>query len=114
MDPQHRQAADAFTALATLPIERQLALEHPARRRILRRLHRNEEAQTPIDLAARERQPLSSISYHARVLTSCGLVSSASTRHVRGNAQPCLVSTVREDRRVCSLLAATEASDGGT
>jgi DNA-binding transcriptional ArsR family regulator len=115
METRPDQAAfDLTAALAALPIERQTALEHTVRRRILRRLHRNETPQTPVDLATRENCPLSSISYHARVLTSCGLISSTTSRRVRGNMQPWLVSAVREDRGICSLLAATEAGDGGT
>lgn len=114
MDPRPDQAAlDLTAALAALPIERQTALENVMRRRILRRLHQAETPQTPVELAAREQQPLSSVSYHARVLTSCGLISPTGTRRMRGNVQPCLASTVREDRHICSLLAVTEAGDAG-
>lgn len=111
--PSDQPVADLSTLFARLPLDRQTALEHATRRRILRQLHEGETPQTPLELAAREGQPLSSISYHARVLTGCGLVSSATTRRLRGNAQPCLISTVRDDRRIRLLLAATEAEDGG-
>lgn len=114
MDSRPDQAAaDLTAALAALPVERQTALEHADRRRILRQLHQGEIPQTPAELAVREQRPLSSVSYHARVLTSCGLVKSTTTLRVRGNDQPCLVSTVSEDRGICSLLLITEAGDGG-
>ena len=83
------------------------------RRRLLRQLHQ-EAPLAAVELATREGQSLSSVSYHARILSSCGLISPAGTRRVRGNELPCFVSTVREDRGVCSLLAATEADDGKT
>lgn len=112
-DPLDAAAVEISTALARLPIEHQSAMEHDLRRRILRQLHAEPAPQTRIDLAAAQREPLSSISYHVRMLLDCGLLTTTATRRVRGSIQPCLASAVSDDRGICSLLAATEASDGG-
>jgi len=113
MDPRPDSLTpDASRALARLSLGRQTALEHAARRGILRQLHREGRPISTVDLAA-DGQPLSAVSYHARVLRGCGLIDTAKPQQARDTVRPCFVSTVCEDRGICSLLAATEASDGG-
>jgi len=63
-----------------------VALRHPLRRDILRRMA-GEEAISPREVASALKQPLSNVSYHVRVLAECAAVSLVSTRPVRGSMQ---------------------------
>lgn len=63
-----------------------VALRHPLRRQILRRMA-GEEAISPRELATEFHQPLSNVSYHMRVLADCAVVSLVRTKPVRGSMQ---------------------------
>jgi DNA-binding transcriptional ArsR family regulator len=63
-----------------------LALRHPLRRRILRRMV-DEEAISPREIATLLDQPLSNVSYHVRVLADCAAISLVNTKPVRGSMQ---------------------------
>jgi predicted transcriptional regulator len=63
-----------------------VALRHPLRRDILRRMA-GEKAISPREVAKDLCQPLSNVSYHVRVLADCAAVSLVSTKPVRGSMQ---------------------------
>jgi len=63
-----------------------LALQHTVRRRILRKMLR-QDAISPRELGELLELPLSNVSYHIRVLADCGAVSLVRTRQVRGSVQ---------------------------
>jgi DNA-binding transcriptional ArsR family regulator len=64
-----------------------VALAHPLRRQILRKLIAGDCEQSPRELAAALEQPLSKLSYHVRVLSKCGAVKLVRTRQVRGSTE---------------------------
>ena len=61
-----------------------LALGHPLRRRILRRM-RDEEMMSPRRLADEFRLPVSNVAYHVRVLADCGAITLVQVKPVRGS-----------------------------
>ncbi len=63
-----------------------VALRHPLRRDILRRMA-GEKAISPREIAQALHQPLSNVSYHVRVLADCAAVSLVRTEPVRGSMQ---------------------------
>ncbi|MEZ5077747.1 MAG: helix-turn-helix domain-containing protein [Solirubrobacterales bacterium] len=63
-----------------------VALRHPLRRRILRRMADGEEA-SPRGLSSDLRETLSSVSYHVRVLRDCSAITLTRTAPVRGSVQ---------------------------
>jgi DNA-binding transcriptional ArsR family regulator len=63
-----------------------VALRHPLRRGILRRMD-GKESISPRELAAALHQPLSNVSYHVRVLADCSAISLVTTKPVRGSMQ---------------------------
>jgi predicted transcriptional regulator len=63
-----------------------VALRHPLRRGILRRMD-GKEAISPRELANALHQPLSNVSYHVRVLADCTAISLVKTKPVRGSMQ---------------------------
>jgi DNA-binding transcriptional ArsR family regulator len=63
-----------------------VALRHPLRRKILRKMA-GEEAISPRDISSALHQPLSNVSYHVRVLADCAAISLVSTKPVRGSMQ---------------------------
>jgi DNA-binding transcriptional ArsR family regulator len=63
-----------------------VALRHPLRREILRKMA-EEEAISPREIATALRQPLSNVSYHVRVLADCAAVALVNTKPVRGSMQ---------------------------
>lgn len=62
------------------------ALRHPLRRKILRWMA-DERKASPSDLAKALDQPLSSVSYHVRVLAKCGALKPVAKRQMRGTTQ---------------------------
>lgn len=65
-----------------------VAMAHPLRRRILRRMLEDGGGDvSPRELAEKLRQPLSRLSYHVKVLDRCGAVELAGTQPVRGSTQ---------------------------
>jgi DNA-binding transcriptional ArsR family regulator len=63
-----------------------VALRHPLRRGILRRME-GKESISPRELASALNQPLSNVSYHVRVLADCAAISLVGTKPVRGSMQ---------------------------
>jgi DNA-binding transcriptional ArsR family regulator len=63
-----------------------VALRHPLRRGILRRMA-GKESISPRELSNALRQPLSNVSYHVRVLADCAAIALVSTKPVRGSMQ---------------------------
>jgi DNA-binding transcriptional ArsR family regulator len=63
-----------------------IALRHPLRRRILRRMEDHEPI-SPRELSNFLIEPLSNVSYHVRVLLDCGAVSLVDAQPVRGSMQ---------------------------
>jgi len=64
-----------------------IALAHPLRRRILRKMIKDEVETSPRDLALDLTEPLSRLSYHVRILAWCGAIELARTEQVRGSMQ---------------------------
>lgn len=64
-----------------------VALAHPLRRRILRKMIKDEVEISPRDLALNLEEPLSRLSYHVRILAWCGAVELVRTDQVRGSTQ---------------------------
>lgn len=103
--------AAAFAGLSSA--RHQYALEITVRRRILRSLEEAVDARSPAELAIEVDAPLSAVSYHARVLSACGLASSEMTPSVLGTVQERYVATVGDDANVATILAVTRAEDDG-
>jgi DNA-binding transcriptional ArsR family regulator len=64
-----------------------VALAHPLRRRILRKMIKEDEEISPRDLALALGEHLSRLSYHVRVLVWCGAIEMVRTDQVRGSMQ---------------------------
>lgn len=64
-----------------------IALAHPLRRKILRKMIEEEADISPRDLALGLDEPLSRLSYHVKILVSCSAVELARTEQVRGSTQ---------------------------
>jgi hypothetical protein len=63
------------------------ALRNPLRRSLLRRYVESKEMLSPKELAKLEKQSLSGVSYHVRVLVRCGAIEIAGEQRVRGSVQ---------------------------
>ncbi|HXS46317.1 MAG TPA: helix-turn-helix domain-containing protein [Solirubrobacterales bacterium] len=63
-----------------------VALRHPVRRKILRRMS-DERKASPSELSKAIDQPLSSVAYHVRVLVTCGALKPVSERELKGSTQ---------------------------
>jgi DNA-binding transcriptional ArsR family regulator len=64
-----------------------IALGHPLRRQILRKMIVEDLETSPRELANGLGQPLSRLSYHVRVLAQSGAVELVRTRQIRGSTQ---------------------------
>jgi DNA-binding transcriptional ArsR family regulator len=75
------------------------ALCHPLRRRILRAMPEDGEAEpvSPRDLAASLDESLTHLSYHVRVLANCGAAKLIRTKRVRGGTQHFYCRSVKPD-----------------
>jgi DNA-binding transcriptional ArsR family regulator len=82
------------------------------RRRILRALHKANEAQSPNELSKSVTTSLGHVSYHVKVLTECGVVALTDTQPKGGVIEHFYASTVIADELVAKLLEATRAEDG--
>jgi DNA-binding transcriptional ArsR family regulator len=63
------------------------ALRNPLRRNLLRRYVEASEMLSPKELSILEKQSLSGVSYHVRVLARCGAIEEAGDRRVRGSVE---------------------------
>jgi DNA-binding transcriptional ArsR family regulator len=90
-----------------------VALRHPLRRDILRRMASEKEI-SPREIAAALRQPLSNVSYHVRVLAECSAISLVKTKPVRGSMQHFYRATVEAPwaRHVLGLDAKDDGPAG--
>ena len=91
------------------------ALNHSARRQILRTMSPLGEGNpiSPVEAAANLEMPLTTISYHFRVLAATGAVDEVSRRPVRGTIQHFYEpsESLRAAPWVQGVLADTAASD---
>ena len=85
-----------------------MALRHPLRRRILRTMA-NGEPISPRQLSRRLHQPLSSVSYHVRVLFDRTAIDLVRVKPVRGSIQHFYRNAVEEDWAVELLRRDEEA-----
>jgi DNA-binding transcriptional ArsR family regulator len=85
-------------------------LRHPARRRLLRHLHRCGQPKGASELAAALGEPISQIRYHLRALKSYGTARQvAPVGYEDGSSM--YESAVSENTEILALLEATEAKD---
>jgi DNA-binding transcriptional ArsR family regulator len=87
------------------------ALNHPLRRRILRALD-GEEAASPAELAKRLAVPLTTVSYHVRILAHYGALKLVRTKPVRGAVEHFYRSLVKAEWALAALHA-SQGADGG-
>lgn len=80
------------------------ALNHQCRREILRLLHEVDESQSPARISKKLRIPLSTVSYHIKVLRDLGAIVCVNTRPARGALEHFYDSTVEENQRVMAML----------
>jgi DNA-binding transcriptional ArsR family regulator len=83
----------------------------PQRRRILRTLHEVGEARSPNELAVASGVPIGRVSYHVKVLESCGAVALTDTQQRRGAVEHFYASTVKDNELIVGLLKATKEDD---
>ena len=88
-----------------------LAIAHPLRRRILRKVGERGEATSPIQLAEELEGPLGRIAYHVRVLWRLGALSAAGEQQVRGAVEHFYMSTIEDDPPIETLLEETRKED---
>jgi DNA-binding transcriptional ArsR family regulator len=88
-----------------------LAISHPLRRRILRRLGERGGPTSPIQLADELGGPLGKVAYHVRVLWRLGALSAAGEQQVRGAVEHFYLSTIKDDPPIETLLAETRKED---
>jgi predicted transcriptional regulator len=85
------------------------AIRHPMRREIIQMCDGRETS--PSELATEICQPLSNVSYHVRVLVSCGVLELVRTEQVRGTTQHFYVSRASENGQLQNILLAVAPSD---
>jgi DNA-binding transcriptional ArsR family regulator len=88
------------------------ALNHPARRQILRQLSGREAEKSPSEMAEAETFSLSGISFHARVLCELQVTRCTRTQPVRGAIEHFYASNVTDNELVTAILVETENEDG--
>lgn len=89
-----------------------LALRHPLRREILRRMA-DGKAISPLELSTLLDQPLSNVSYHMRVLAKCGATTLVRTKPARGSMQHFYRSAI-EAPWAREILGLTKDKDDST
>lgn len=87
-----------------------LALRHPLRREILRRMA-DGKAISPLELSSLLDQPLSNVSYHMRVLAKCGATALVRTKPARGSMQHFYRTAIKAPW-ARQILGLTEEDDG--
>ncbi len=89
-----------------------LAIAHPLRRRILRRLAERDAPTSPAQLAEELKVPLGKIAYHVRVLRRLGTLSAAGEQQVRGAVEHFYTTRIKNDPPIETLLEETKKEDG--
>ena len=87
------------------------ALNHPLRRRILRAFEGGETI-SPVELAKRLTVPLTTVSYHVRILAQYGALKLVGTKPARGAVEHFYHSLVEAEWALAALHA-SQAADGG-
>jgi DNA-binding transcriptional ArsR family regulator len=88
------------------------ALNHPARRQILRQLGEQGAEGSPSEMAQSAAFTLSGLSFHARVLCELGVTQCTRTQQVRGALEHFYASNVGGNELVATILRETEGDDG--
>jgi DNA-binding transcriptional ArsR family regulator len=101
--PKHEQGREMTPALIH-------ALNHPARRQILRHLHAHGES-SPSEMADSVAFSLSGLSFHARVLSELEVISCTHTQQGRGALEHFYASNVASSELVAAMLSETRADD---
>jgi DNA-binding transcriptional ArsR family regulator len=87
------------------------ALNHPARRQILRQLGEAGVERSPSEMAQAATFSLSGLSFHARVLCELQVTRCTRTQPVRGSLEHFYASNVSENELVATILLETEGDD---
>ena len=90
-----------------------IALAHPLRRRILRKMIEADTESSPHRLAADLGQPLSKLSYHVRVLAQSGAVELVRTRQIHGSTEHFYRSAIEATWAHQALRANDDSPPGG-
>jgi DNA-binding transcriptional ArsR family regulator len=88
------------------------ALNHPARRQILRQLGEGKVEKSPSEMAEGATFSLSGLSFHARVLSELQVTRCTRTQQVRGALEHFYASNVSDNELVEAILLETEGDDG--
>jgi DNA-binding transcriptional ArsR family regulator len=89
------------------------ALNHPARRQILRQLAEQGAERSPSEMAQTAAFSLSGLSFHARVLSELHVTHCTRTEQVRGSLEHFYASNVSDNELVAAILSETEGDDRG-
>jgi DNA-binding transcriptional ArsR family regulator len=87
------------------------ALNHPARRQILRQLGEEGVERSPNEMAETAAFSLSGLSFHARVLSELQVTRCTRTQPVRGALEHFYASNVSDNDLVATILLETEGDD---
>jgi DNA-binding transcriptional ArsR family regulator len=87
------------------------ALDHPARRQILRQLGEQGTERSPSEMAQTAAFSLSGLSFHARVLSELQVTRCTRTQPVRGALEHFYASNVSDNELVATILVETEGDD---
>jgi len=87
------------------------ALNHPARRQILRQLGELGTERSPSEMAQAATFSLSGLSFHARVLCELQVTCCTRTQPVRGSLEHFYASNVSDNDLVSAILSETEGDD---
>lgn len=101
--PKHEQGREMTPALIH-------ALNHPARRQILRHLH--ERGESPSEMADSVAFTLSGLSFHARVLSELEVINCTRTQQGRGALEHFYASNAADSELVAAILSEAEREDG--
>jgi DNA-binding transcriptional ArsR family regulator len=101
---KHQQGREMTPALI-------YALNHPARRQILRQLGEQGVERSPSEMANGASLSLSGLSFHARVLCELQVTRCTRTEPVRGSLEHFYASNVSDNELVAAILLETEGED---
>lgn len=87
------------------------ALNHPARRQILRQLGGQGTERSPSEMANVAPFSLPGLSFHARVLCELQVTRATRTQQVRGSLEHFYASNVSDNELVAAILLETEGED---
>jgi len=87
------------------------ALDHPARRQILRLMLDRSGRLSAVEAARELNMPLGGVSYHVRLLRERHAIAPAGTRRVRGAIQRFFKVTIEDDPPIETLLEETREAD---